>query len=632
MQEARISLLFKGGYYKIESDTGSRSGVAEDKDAGDGEQMMHSILAGAAEQLLEQRFGAENADRWKWLVKDIQKCSQETTELCENTAELLDVIRFSYEKNEDLLGSLYLSLRKRKERKQSGSYYTPGRVAKRLAGLVFPKGTCSEPLTILDPACGTGSILLALPEGCELEQIYGYDIDPMAIAIVRVNMALRYGICDKGILSGHFMVRDFLKEGCSKEADLIVGNPPWGSEFTPEEEAEYRKKFRTAATKQIESGNLFVEQSLMQLKDGGRLCFVLPEALLHVKTHRAVRALILKQSFVKQAEYLGEVFKKVQCPSVILLLEKQESAEQKNTDNTGNRGTEVRTGNIGITDNAESTDNIGNTENKEKTGLVRLSPERFLLDVSDEEFALLQKLDTADNIVRLRGKAAFALGIVTGNNEKYLQKTKTTGNEPILKGKDIERFCVKEASAYIAFAPENYQQVAPVELYRAPEKLLYRFVGVRPVFAYDDKKTLTLNSCNLVIPAVKGMDMRYIMAVFNSGVIEFWHRRVNHSMKLLRAHIEEFPIPVADAVQQQKILQLAGLIADNERERHRLWRRLDAQNHAGEQREEQNDVQLVLNELCVTNEKLVRRLNRNIAELFGLTDAEYEIVCAACGY
>ena len=547
--------------------------------------MMHNILAGATEQLLEQRFGTENADRWKWLVNDILKCNQETAELCVSTAESFDATRFQYEKNEDLLGSLYLSLRKKKDRKQSGSYYTPEKIAKRLMGLVFPEGTCTEPLTILDPACGTGSILLALPERCELEQIYGYDIDPMAIAIVRVNMALRYGICDEGLLTEHFTVRDFLKEGCSKAIDLIVGNPPWGSEFTPEEEAEYRKKFRTAAQKQIESGNLFVEQSLMQLKDGGRLCFVLPEALLHVKTHCAVRSLILRQSVVKRAEYLGEVFEKVQCPSVILLLEKQENAER---------------------------------ENKGNTGLVRLSEERFLLDVSDEEFALLQKLDTAENMVRLRGQASFALGIVTGNNEKYLQKTKTAGSEPILKGKDIERFLVKEASAYIAFAPEHYQQVAPVELYRAPEKLLYRFVGARPVFAYDDQQTLTLNSCNLVIPQVKGMDMRYIMAVFNSSVMEFWHRRVNHSMKLLRAHIEEFPIPVADELQQKRILQLVELLANNEQERQMLRARQDGK------------AEMLLNELGVAQEKLERRLNWSIAELFGLTESEYIIVLAAC--
>ena len=70
--------------------------------------MMHNILAGATEQLLEQRFGTENADRWKWLVNDILKCNQETAELCVSTAESFDATRFQYEKNEDLLGSLYL--------------------------------------------------------------------------------------------------------------------------------------------------------------------------------------------------------------------------------------------------------------------------------------------------------------------------------------------------------------------------------------------------------------------------------------------------------------------------------------------------------------------------------------------
>ena len=78
--------------------------------------MMHNILACAAEQLLEQRFGTEDAGRWKWLVDDIQKCTQEMAELCENTAESLDAVRFTCEKNEDLLGRLYLSLRKSKER------------------------------------------------------------------------------------------------------------------------------------------------------------------------------------------------------------------------------------------------------------------------------------------------------------------------------------------------------------------------------------------------------------------------------------------------------------------------------------------------------------------------------------
>ena len=112
------------------------------------------------------------------------------------------------------------------------------------------------------------------------------------------------------------------------------------------------------------------------------------------------------------------------------------------------------------------------------------------------------------------------------------------------------------------------------------------------VFAYDDQKTLTLNSCNIVIPQVEGMDMRYIMAVFNSSVIEFWHRRVNHSMKLLRAHIEGFPIPVAAQEQQREII---GMV-----------------------------------ERMVAGEPIRSELDAKVAGLFRLTDAEYALVRTAC--
>ena len=525
------------------------------------EHKIRSVLAGCAKQLLKSRLSEEAWEQWRWLIDGLKKFESPgvDAEACQKSGE-----SFTYVYKEDLLGFLYLSLRAFTERKRSGSYYTPNAIAKKVADRVSVKDTQS----VLDPACGTGSILLELTEKCNLEQLYGYDIDPIAVAITRINMALAYGVCDKAVLTEHFAERDFLQDGSPKKMDVILGNPPWGSAFTQEEKTQLQKKYRTAGKKAIESGDLFVEQSLKGLQPGGILCFVLPEALLHVKTHRMVRSLILEQSHVISVEYLGEVFERVQCPSVIITLEKK-SAEKITPDDEHLRD--------------------------EDAGIVRLSPERFLFDVSEEEFALLQKLSRAVNMITLKGKASFALGIVTGNNEKHLQKQKMDGCEPILRGTDIERFRIKETASYICFSPAKYQQIAPIELYRAKEKLLYRFVGERPVFAYDNKQRLTLNSCNIVIPSVEGLDMRYIMAVFNSRVIGFWHRRYNHSMKLLRTHIEGFPIPVASSGQQQEVIRLVELLQDS-----------------GQNAEERN---------CI-----YEQLDAKITELFGLTDKEYELV------
>ncbi|WP_334303208.1 TaqI-like C-terminal specificity domain-containing protein, partial [Coprococcus eutactus] len=52
---------------------------------------------------------------------------------------------------------------------------------------------------------------------------------------------------------------------------------------------------------------------------------------------------------------------------------------------------------------------------------------------------------------------------------------------------------------FIASDISLYQQAAPERIYRAPEKLIYRCINRQLVFAYDESRHLTLNSCNLVI-------------------------------------------------------------------------------------------------------------------------------------
>lgn len=582
------------------------------------EKKMRRVLAQCAGQLLRQRFTDEEMQAGSWLVEELQMCRRQAEEqqpeeqqgacdernlttltdgnMSAGTSDKILCLNFKYDPDEDLLGFLYLSLRELRERKRSGSYYTPQNIAKRL--VASENGTYSG--TILDPACGTGSILLELPDSCALDQIYGYDIDPLAITLLRINMALKYRVLDRELLTTHFRVCDFLAQDQEGKWDLILGNPPWGSTFTEEERKELQNKYRTGEEKHPESSDLFVEQSLKCLNPGGRICFVIPEALLHVKVHRTLRALILEHSEIRRVEYLGEVFEQVQCPSVILTLQTK-AADHKQAIEVITEKRKFLLSPVACRNTQGDVPMSAEGEAEE----VRLTADRFLLDVTDEEFRLLQKIKNTTGCVTLQGNAAFALGIVTGNNKAHLKERQEEGCEGILRGADIDRFRVGTPSSYIRFAPEQYQQVAPTALYRAPQKLLYRFVGERPVFAYDDRQTLTLNSCNVLIPKVDGLDMKYIMAVLNSRVIEFWHRRRNHSMKMLRAHIEGFPIPLACRERQQEIIALVEQLIDT-----------------GVSGEKQSEAQ--------KDAELYETLDETIADLFRLSRDEYEQVKHAC--
>ncbi|MGN0436828.1 MAG: TaqI-like C-terminal specificity domain-containing protein, partial [Wujia sp.] len=173
--------------------------------------------------------------------------------------------------------------------------------------------------------------------------------------------------------------------------------------------------------------------------------------------------------------------------------------------------------------------------------------------------------------------ADFALGIVTGNNNDYLSKEKTISNEIILKGTDIERYHIREAENYIQFSPEQFQQTASTELYRAKEKLLYRFISNKLIFAYDNRQTLSINSCNILIPRLDGINIKYVLAILNSSVTQFIFRMEFNSVKVLRSHLESLPIPAIDNHNQSKIISLVDEITANysTEKYEKLYARLD---------------------------------------------------------
>ena len=199
----------------------------------------------------------------------------------------------------------------------------------------------------------------------------------------------------------------------------------------------------------------------------------------------------------------------------------------------------------------------------------------FSFNMSDEEYDCLQVISSVQNAKHLANNAKFALGIVTGNNKEYIANEKKDGMEVILKGSDIFRYTMKETDNYIQFAPEKFQQVAPTEMYRAEEKLLYRFIAEVPVFTYDNQQTLSLNSCNILIPQIEGMNIKYVLAILNSSVAAYFINKKYNSVKLLRSHIEALPIPMVSAEKQNGIIKKVDHIMNSNENISGLYEEID---------------------------------------------------------
>lgn len=456
-------------------------------------------------------------------------------------------------KGEDSLGFVYISLQDIGQRKSSGAYYTPEKVVNELIDRLYENDANLKARTICDPCCGTGNFLLSLGvKGIDYSNLYGQDIDPISVFLSRINIALMAPEMSALDIRSRIIIGNTYFETFTQKFDIIVGNPPWGSDFSEADALQCRRVFKTAIGKSIESYDLFVEKALSMLDHKGVLAFVLPEAILSVAAHDTVRRLMIDSCSFRFISYLGNVFSGVQCPSIILGI----TLDDKKTV----VGCKVSTGN---------------------DTFVISKPRAFSdgtlsLNVSDEENQCLDAISSIKNATYLKGKAKFALGIVTGNNKEYISTEKKDDNEIILKGSDIQRYSMTPSGNYIRFVPESFQQVAPVEMYRAKEKLLYRFISEVPVFTYDDRQTLSLNSCNIVIPDIDGLEMKYILAILNSSVAAYFISKKFNSVKLLRSHIEQMPIPVVPMDVQVSIIKKVDRIMNSSENISGLYEDLDS--------------------------------------------------------
>lgn len=475
--------------------------------------------------LLQFLNGTLSIGEYDTLIRALIENTESAKCFCQSYPLLFE-LEYIYEANEDILGLIYISCKNIGNRKATGAYYTSTKVVKTLISKLDFQVTQK----ILDPCCGTGNFLMQLPDHITFDSIFGNDIDTTSVKITRLNMALKYGVPITSIYE-HITELNYLTNDTTNDFQYIIGNPPWGYEFSEDEKKDLRTVFKATSGKNIESYDVFIEQALNHISANGHLAFVLPEAILNVKAHTDIREIILQSCSIKNLDFLGNAFDGVQCPCIILDLQ----------------CTRSRLSTLGMNVNIGTKSFTINTERQ-------ISSEYFSFTTTDDEYNIMNKIRSIENAAFLLDNADFALGIVTGNNKEYISTEKTNENEMILKGADISKYHINPTNNYIIFKPESFQQIAPIEMYRAKEKLLYRFISNQLVFAYDDKQTLSLNSCNIVIPKIPEIKIKYVLAILNSRIAQFIYKREFNSVKVLRSHIESIPIPVVNQATQDDII------------------------------------------------------------------------------
>ena len=418
----------------------------------------------------------------------------------------------------DVLGLVYESYLSEGQRNERGCYYTPRAIAlEMLEGMDLKAGG-----SLLDPCCGSGALLLAA-DARDPGQLCGIDADPVAVMLARTNLLLKYRDHDfvPDVRCADFL--DGKTDLGGRRFDFIAANPPWG--------ARIGRAPAIAGISLRESASLVLAKSCSLLREGGRACFLLPEAELNVSTHRELRKFLLDRVDLAGIKSYGRAFSGVMTGFAAVSF---------------NKGAPSGRPVLAVTPKWRRL--IDPLEFKGAPNLV------FSL-IPASEAAIVRKC-------RRRGElslrdSAFALGIVTGDNRRLLSKERAEGMEPIYTGREIKPYRLLEPGLFIRYDRRAFQQAAPDWIYRRKDKLAYKFISGRLAFACDRGGSLFLNSANLLVPKVPGMGAMTVMAFLNSSLMSFLYSRMFAGVKILKGNLMELPLPRITAGEDAELSRLA---------------------------------------------------------------------------
>ena len=422
---------------------------------------------------------------------------------------------------------------------KEGIYYTPQYIVEDMMHDI----TDVEGKTFLDPCCGSGNFIIeAIKKGFAPENVYGFDTDENAVAITKKRIKELCGSESDNIFCEDFLSQQ-VNESTSQQVvthrmspirifrfsgsrvlkfDYIFTNPPWGKKLNKKDRDKYSDLFNSGNSN--DTSSLFYFASLKMLKDDGMLGFLLPDAFFNITSFEDARKSLLSLRIKRLIDY-GKPFKGLMTKAMAVIMMRQQVNES--TSQQVNISCEI----YNVKKHLRSQDSFNDI------------PKHILnFHIDERESELIRKLFSKP-YVTLKDNASWALGIITGNNNRLCQKENREGLVPIFRGKDIFKDKIAAPTLFINANLDGCRQVADIDCYKAKEKIIYRFICNNIVCHCDTEQRYILNSANLFI-LNDGFPLSHnqVADLLNSDTMNWLFRSIFNTHKILRGDLEQLPI------------------------------------------------------------------------------------------
>lgn len=198
-------------------------------------------------------------------------------------------------KNYDVMGYIYefLIYKFSTAAKDDGAFYTPHEVSSLIARIVAYEQRDKKDLTVYDPTCGSGSLLLTIgaeaskyiENGKDVITYYGQEKISETYNLARMNLIMK-DIADYNIKirCGDTLEQDWPYFSDTEEytptfVDVVVSNPPYSLRWKPDNK-ENDPRFVQGLAPSSKADYAFLQHCLYHLKPDGIMGIVLPHGVL----------------------------------------------------------------------------------------------------------------------------------------------------------------------------------------------------------------------------------------------------------------------------------------------------------------------------------------------------------------
>jgi adenine-specific DNA-methyltransferase len=499
-------------------------------------------------------------------------------------------------------------------RRALGEFYTPPQVAQHLAdSLQIDKDLLTDSSKIVDPACGSGSLLdaveqrlikSALSNNMPASQIlrrlsntlYGFDVQPFAVLLTRLRL-IHDVLFTLGRLDGitaeplfpYICLLDPLAEPApfwhpAGQFDCVIANPPF-SKLT-RKRVSFLDRYEKVLYGHPNLYQLFLWWGVKATKPGGRLAFLIPQSfrsgLYFHKLRQQLAATCDLQAITLFTSRIG-IFDGVDSPLMTITLQKRLPSSQ----HTPSKTVIVHTGSNG--DNLDSWVPLAVPREK----VLRSHPQGPIWCISDQstDYDILDKVYvSATQLMELTERFLVQNGgFVWNQHEEILRAEAGDGTVPLLSAPSVRPFQFNFPAADLV---EKERQFAVVTSEVAGRQHTERFVLVKrttpkkrgrrivasliPEEFVDEYSTFFVENHLNTIKAISEDDLvslKGLVGWLNSRLLNFVFQLMNGTSHVSVFELHLLPTPVswlpllADAVDE--LSEAPG------HERLALWSALD---------------------------------------------------------